>query len=803
MLSPRWIKMVRDVGATPGRIALMVLAMAAGVCALATMLSSYTILAREVPRNYLATNPPSAMLRFDAITPELVARVRRFPGIREAQAGTTVGATLRTSAGQTMALTIFVVDDFRAMSINTVFPEAGARVPPDGALLLERDALKLIAASIGDSVSTRSADGSLHILSIAGTVHDPALPPATRGSTVYAYASPATVMQMGLNGKLRTLKVTVRERALDAQAVEATVARLATWLREQGTRAERISVPPPGEHPHARIMNSILLMLLAFSAIALLLSAVLGATVLGAMLAQQRRQIGVMKAIGASGAQLARLYLGLVAAIAIAATVLGMAGGIAAGRAFAAVVLMQILNFGMASDAISHLVYLALACAGILLPLALAAIPIRQATRATVQAAMGDFGSARQYYSASGRWLEALPFVSRSLLMALRNSLRRRARLALTLALLSLAGAMTISSLNVRKAAQQHLLEAALERHYDLETILAKPASPEQVAYILQALPAVARVEAWPRTLAAKARSDGLEIERVYPDGDHGTLGVLAVPPDTRMLALPLLEGRWLRSDETLAVVLNNTAALNFFPGAKVGADIDVSSHGHTARLRVVGIARQYMSPATLFVNDAALSALTGQSGQSSAYRIITRAHDAGALDAAAAAIETAMSSAGLPVRMTITETMMRKDVDGHFDLMIAALLFISGVMGVAGAFGLASAMGSSVAERSREFGIMRSIGASTGVVLRNVLSEGVFVGFLSLPLAIALTLPLSAAIGAFLGNLLFGLPFPFVLSQKAVLLWSILVLGGAMAASIYPAWRAARLSIHQTLSHL
>ena len=86
MLSPRWMKLVRDMRATKGRTALMVLAIAAGVCGVATMLTSYSILERETRRNYLATNPPSATLNVERIEPKLVEQVRRFPGIRQAQA---------------------------------------------------------------------------------------------------------------------------------------------------------------------------------------------------------------------------------------------------------------------------------------------------------------------------------------------------------------------------------------------------------------------------------------------------------------------------------------------------------------------------------------------------------------------------------------------------------------------------------------------------------------------------------------------------------------------------------------------
>src|SRR5471032_824352 len=114
MLSPRWTKLIRDVALTPGRVLLMVLAMAAGVCALATMLSSYTILSRETTRNYLDTNPPSATLQLERIDAPLLAAIRAFPGIAQAQASGTVGVTL-AGEGAALPLTIFVVDDFNQL----------------------------------------------------------------------------------------------------------------------------------------------------------------------------------------------------------------------------------------------------------------------------------------------------------------------------------------------------------------------------------------------------------------------------------------------------------------------------------------------------------------------------------------------------------------------------------------------------------------------------------------------------------------------------------------------------------------
>jgi len=812
VLSPRWRKLLRDVAHTPGRTALMVLAMAAGVCALATMLSSYTILGRETTRNYMDTNPPSATLQLDAIDAPLMAAIRAFPGIADAQASATAGALLETGDGQWLPLTIFVLGDFNAQRINTIFREQGAWPPPPGSLLLERDALPLAHAAIGTQLRLRRGQGAPVPVSISGTAHDPSLPPASRGQTVYAFATPDTMRALGMDGTLTQLKLTVSgPAAMNADAIEAVVAPLARWLQQQGRSVQSIRIPPPGEHPHQKVMASMLLMLLAFSVIALLLSALLSATVLGGMLAQQRRQIGVMQTIGARSGQLAVMYLVLVALLAAAATALGMWGGLAAGRAFSGVVLREILNFTMHSGELPAWAYGVLALAGMAPPLLAAALPVWQASRTTVQDALSDAGSGKLYVAPRVGLLERLPGVDRSLLMALRNSVRRRSRLLLTVGLLGTAGAMYQSSLNVRAASEQHLVDAAADRHYDIETVLVRPAAPAQVAGVLAALPEVALAEPWRRRSAARERADGLEIERVYPDGAHGTLAVLAVPEPNATLRLAMLDGHWLAPGEQGTAVLNGEA-LEFFPNAKAGDTIGLSSGGKTMQLRVAGVARQYMSPATVFVTPATYAALSAGGTPSAAdanllpaqaYRIVLRQHDGAALDAASARISAALAAAGMEVRINYTETMLRKEVDGHFDLLIGAMLFISLLMAAVGLFGLSAAMGSSVAERSREFGIMRSIGASNGIVLRNVLSEGVFIALLSIPLAFALALPLSAALGSFLGNMLFGLAFPLVVSPKALLVWTLLALTGALLATGMPAWRASRLSIHQSLSTL
>ena len=79
-----WKKATRDFWTERARTALVVLAIALGISAFASVLSSYAILTRELDRGYLDTNPASAVLRVDAIDDDLVAAVLQNPEIGRA-----------------------------------------------------------------------------------------------------------------------------------------------------------------------------------------------------------------------------------------------------------------------------------------------------------------------------------------------------------------------------------------------------------------------------------------------------------------------------------------------------------------------------------------------------------------------------------------------------------------------------------------------------------------------------------------------------------------------------------------------
>jgi len=556
-------------------------------------------------------------------------------------------------------------------------------------------------------------------------------------------------------------------------------------------------------HPHQTQMTAILVMLLLFSAMALILSAVLTATIIDGLLAQQVRQIGVMKAIGARSWQIASVYSVMVLAMGTAAVVLGVPPGIAAGRGFARTV-AELLNFTLYSQAVPTWIYLVQVLTGILVPLLIAQIPIRKAARITVREAISDCGVQRA--TVSGSRLDALLAgirgLDRTLLLALRNTFRRRARLALTLGLLAAAGAMFLTSLNVKSAWERNLAQASADRRYDLEIQLTTPVVEEKLLRIINAVPGVHRSEPWNILPASADREDGLAIVRTYPDGGHGSFSLRSFPSQSDLVHLTLLDGRWLQPGDTSGIVINHNAQA-MLRGVKAGETVELRVQGRPLHFQVVGVVREIMSPAMAYTSPAAFQRVTDFSGQSNAVRIVANAHDEKNILALTKDIGQALEREGISTKVEISESRLSGALRGHVYILIFALIMMSVLMAVVGALGLTSAMGTSVVERTREFGVMRTIGPRTPTVMRNILSEGVFIGLLSWCIAIVLAVPLSAGVGRLIGTLAFRSTLPLTLSLFAIALWLTLIVLGSMAASAVPAWKASKLTIRETLAHL
>ncbi|MFL6630220.1 MAG: FtsX-like permease family protein [Vitreoscilla sp.] len=795
MIAPRWIKLWRDAVAARGRLALTVVAVAASVAALATMAVASAVLGREVPLGYVSSNPASAQLELAAAPgAALLERIRRRPEVAQAELAATLRGRIELAPGEQAPLLLFVVPDLATLSINAVHPEAGAWPPADGTLLIERSALPLTRRAVGDTVTLALPQAGRRTVPLAGTVHDPGVAPAGQEQTVYGYVTPRTLALWGEAVPMTLLKVVVARDAGDAAAIERAMRGLAGWLATQGCAVEQIRIPPPGRHPHQGQMNAILAMLTGFSALVLVLGAVLCATVIGAWLAQQVRQIAVMKAIGARTRQVAGTTLALVAALGAIATAIGLPLGVAAGNAFVAAI-AQLLNLRLHDATPPPALLAALVLPGIALPTLAALWPVLAAARRSVRAALDDHGAVPAH-TAFARVVARLDAGSLALTLALRNALRRRTRLVLTLGLLACAGAMLETTLAVRAAWTDNVARAAQQRRWDIELTLPPQAAPDRVTGLLRALPEVRAVEAWDAAGAAAA-SDGIEVVRTYPDGGHGGFTLRAAPAATTMIAPHVVEGRWPDAGDPDALVLNTNARAIAFRGARVGDTIALAIDHRPVTLRLAAVIDETLTPGAAYVAPALFARIAGDGG-TPVLRIALRDRDADR--PALAAITQALARAGIAPRGAITARRFAAAQGGHVAILVAALGFIALLMAVVGLLGLASALSVATAERTREFGVLRALGASRGLALRVVLAEGAVIGVASWAAAVVLALPLSAVVARVLASIAAQDLAPR-LDPAAVALLLAALLAGAVAASLAPALRASRWTVRQSLA--
>ncbi|MFC0505112.1 ABC transporter permease [Micromonospora costi] len=792
MSRPRTVKIVRDLWAARGRVTVMVLAIAVALTGVAALLVARAVITREAAAAYASTNPAAATLDVDdGVDPALLAAVRTRPGIADATTRQTVTTRVLVD-GQWRRMLLFVVDPADALTIAKFRVESGSWPPTDDGLLIERAADTILRAGTGDALMVAGPDGSTTSIRVDGTVYDPALAPAAQERSGYGYLTPTALARLGFTPVADQLKITVTDRS----AVDSTARDLAAWLTANGHVVHEIQAPP-FQHPHQRQTNAVTALFLAFAAAALVLAAVLVAATLGGMLAAQTRQIGAMKTVGATTGQLLRMYLTATAATAVVATLLAVGPGLLAGYGLVDLV-GTLLNIDIADRSLPWWVPVGIVASGVGIPVLVALVPILRAARITVRAALDDHGTGgRVGLRRTDRWLARLRG-NRTTLLAVRNLTRRRGRLALTVLLLAAGGALFTAGLNSATAWRAWVDQGMDRRAYDAELQLTEPVLAEPVVAAARAVPGVTSVEAVLSVAATPADVAGrVEVQRTYPDGGHGSFTLTGIRPDTAMVRFDVRAGRWLRAGDRTAVVLNQDAASRLGNPA-IGSEVGIAVDGRAGRWRVVGTVAEVGGPATAYtIPDAMTPIIAADQVNALRYRF-----DGTDPRAVTDRVETAVAGTGATVVATMPTTELRNAVDGHVVIFVYVLVVLAALMATVGLLGLASAMSITVIERTREYGIMQAIGATPHTIRRLVLTEGAITGIIGCLVAIAAGIPLSTMIGDLLGNLSFGLPVPLRIAPGGLGAWLLLVITGAIGATLTAAQRAARLTIRETLTY-
>ena len=791
-LPVRWRKAVRDLARRPGRSLLTVLALAAGVFEVALVLDAYALLQPELRDFYGRTSPASATLSTDRVDDALVDSLRALPGIARAEARPLVVARARVAADREwVPAQVQVIRDFDNQQLDLFTRDTGTWPPGPGDVLVERSAIEFAGLVVGDSLTFRLEDGRTIRLRVAGTAHAPGMAPAWMEHMIPAFVGWDSPLRGGLseNGQFRFVAThaldegDIRERSEDARAL----------LLRNGVDVTRVQVPTPGKHPHADQMAAFRFLLLSFGILSLVLSAVLVAGMVHAFMAEQVREVGILKAIGASSRQVAGIYLLQVAILAALGLVVGLPPGMFYGRAYAEFS-AGILNTDISHSPFPWWVLGVVILVGLLLPLLVSLGPVWRAASITVREALADEAPSLARLRGVDRWLQNWRWLPRPLALSFRTAIARRARLVLATGLLAVGGAAFMAALNVSEAWTNAVDADFSRRRWDLQLLLSEFQPIAAVEARIRSVPGIARTEYWTVTSPWILDPNGVATTSVSLAG---------VEPGTPLIAPRLTAGRWLTDLDSNAVVVNQAVALRG-DGFSPGDSLRLRIGGRTRAFAVVGVARELAPMPTAYTPRRYALAVTGRSPDSTrGVRIVLERHGAAQERQAARALERAFEESGMALTHLQRMDDAKQAILDHLVIIFSILTLASTVVVFVGGLGLTSTLTLSVLQRTRELGVMVALGARPRTLATHVWLEGICLALLSFVGAVLLTLPLSWALGAACGNIFLKAPLDPWLSPRALASWLGLVLVLATFSSFHPALRAARLRVRDALGHV
>lgn len=797
-LPPRWRKVGRDLTGHKLRTVLVVLSIAVGIFAVGVVMGGRGVLTREFDTDFLSSAAPSAefstsdfdasLVRSIAARSDVVAtEARREVGVRY----TTVAVPSSSTAGWSTA-DLWALPDFSNIRVERLTPDEATSWPPRaGEIVLEKSALQVAEFSVGETITVETEDKNRAQLRIVGFAHDINAVPAKFSDTVVGYMSMATLDQLKEPDDYNYLAV-----SLDPALSQAAAGRIAADIRDRdmapaGVQVTTLTVPKPGSHFLGDIFKALSLLLLALGVLSLLLSGLLVVTTVSAIMAQQIKQIGVMKAVGGRASQISRMYLAMVAIYGLMAVLVGVPLSLWAGRWFVSYA-AGILNFRIIDwNPPAYVIALEIAV-GMLVPLLAAIGPITRGARTSVVTAFNATGISPDFgHGLIDRALGLIRGLPRPVALSLRNTFLRKGRLALTLTTLILASAVVMSVLTVRTSTLQTVDDIANFWVYDAQVFLARPAPGADLERDAKQVPGVTDVETRVEASASMTRQDGSEVQGIYAVG---------IPPESRFVNPTITAGRWIQDGDTHNVVVN-ADVINDQPNLGVGDTIRLKMQGKEDDWKIVGIAAGQMRGDMIFFEKAALDSALNANGGVTRLVVKTADHSPDAQQQVATDLETQLDKAGYAVSGSETQSSQKAAIAGQLGILVTFLAIMAAILSAVGIIGLTGTMSINVLESTREIGVMRSIGASHRSIFGIFITEGVVVALMAWGVGALLSYPLSLWLVHALGGAM-SLPLAYRFSWGGVGLWLVSVVAISVIASLIPAWNASRVSVRDAIAY-
>ena len=789
-MNPRLKKAFNDLRGNPSQTLLVIFALTIGLWGGGSILVSYFILKNDLNENFTRTAPFHVALTSKDFARLDLASFRQRPEIESAEFRDLSFQRIEVFSDQWLPMWLFGLDDFEKFSLARVYHEDGSKSPPHGTVLLERNG-KLVSNLKTGSIARVRVGGKLLQVPVSGISFDPAQAPATQDAFIYAYADKNTFTE--ITGEPANQRLIFRLRKAEAkQEIQAATNTILEDMRRHGIIIDSINIPKPNQHPHQFQLNTLLAFQGGIGLLAFLMGAVLVSQLIGAILAQQIRQIGVLKAIGATQGQVLSIYLLMVLILGALASIVAIPLAVISGYGFAGFV-AKILNFNILTKALPLSLYAGLIACGLLLPILFALPALSRGVRVSVQSALSDYGinsgASRFQKKTPTRW--PLPY---GIQLALRNVSRRKKRFATTLATIALGVAIFSAGFNVRQSLIIFLEDTKNAMKYDVQLVLKDQIASGKALAPFHDLNNVQRIETWN---GGRGRLQSSAVST------NNGIGIVALPHNTDLVKMDVIKGRWLQLSDDIEIVMNQVAAETFGEPVDVGKRYQINLNGKQVNVKLVGIVKEF-DVAKIFIDKDQYDEAANPEHLINSLMFIAQDRSYKQIVNLKQDIERAISQTDLNVLYVMSQAERAKIIYDHLNIILTLFTFLSSLVLVISTLGMAASTGTNILERTREIGVMRAIGATPKIIYGLFVAEGSAVSIAGGVLGLLLSLPLSFYASKFFGELILGhgIPLQFAFSQIGFAITLAITLAFGWLASRIPARKAISISNREALSY-
>jgi putative ABC transport system permease protein len=803
-MSVLWRKVIFDLWSNKARTLLAVISIAAGLVTVGGIFGLLDQLLSSMDAAHRAVQPSHVNIILRSYVDQAVVDdLKKTPGVVNIDPVNQISVRYKLNADDTEWKIGTVVErpDYGAQTYDQLELKGG-NWPSGLNLAVERLTSEHWGVAPGDKVLLE-IDGKAREFEIDGLVRHPFVQPPPFGGQAHFFASAEGLAEFGVpEGRFGQLLVRVDNYSL-ARSQEIA-GELRQRLGDKGYGVVVTLYQDPERHWGRKFLEGVNLVLQIMAVVSLLMSVILVLNVFTALITQQTDQIGVIKAIGGQSGNIVRLYL----AGALILGALALLVAIPIGAAFAfymAQTYLRLFNIDYETFQLSRNALLITSVAAFAAPVLAALWPTLKGASISVRQAIATYGIGADFGSSPlDRGVERIggALLPPAYASALGNLFRRKGRLALTVLVLAVAGAMFLVVMSLISSIERTLDNDMARRGYDVKIGFAGERPADEVLRVAEETAGVRSAETWYSRNATILRQN----ERLQDSAGLGAQ-LTGVPPQTTMQRPLVVEGRWLAPEDGRAVVMSaETAGKN---NIKLGDEVTLNlAELGEAKWKVVGLYRVVYD--TGFVVEpiyAPLDAMLDATGKSNvASQVLIKTDDATLAGAKKVSddLRAKYEDAGIKVDF-YTTALKQEERDyaaNQFSTVVGMLIGLAALVATVGGIGLAGSLSIGVVERTREIGVLRAIGARSRTLMGIFVMEGTLQGLMSWAIALPISFALAQPLARLMGQVMLNIDLDFSYNWAAVAVWLGVVIGIAICAAMFPAQSATKISVRQALAY-